>query len=420
MLIYFSRIADGGIDLGLGIREMAANPRATIAAAPAILSARILVSLALVVILSAIAFVALPYPDAAVLAAYSLTLIPVGASCRWIHLGLENTRVLAVVRALGEATTVLLLIALVRGPGDLLLAPLASFAGDALAAAILVWSVVRHGIRLAPTFDFGPIRPLLGRARSLVASALVGLLIFNSDLILLRFLVNREAVGLYAVAYTLITFFLNMGAAYSLSLLPTLTRTSSVPADHHRLYHTATAHVFALSLPVAIGGSLLARPIIELVFGAGYERSAAALAVLIWAIPLSLLRDVPVMALLAWGSERRIFRLTAWAAGLNIALNLVLIPRYGLLGAAAATVVTEAFRMVAALVAVREHGFELTPFSRLWKPLVAGTLMAAMVVVLASPAMWLAVAVGALGYILLLALMGGITITHGAFPSLNL
>jgi hypothetical protein len=43
-----------------------------------------------------------------------------------------------------------------------------------------------------------------------------------------------------------------------------------------------------------------------------------------------------------------------------------------------------------------------------------------MVVVLASPAMWLAVAVGALGYVFLLALMGGITITHGAFPSLNL
>lgn len=398
---------------------MAANPEVTSERAPAIITIRVVAAVLLAAIVAGLAMVVLPYPDNMVLALFSLTLIPVGASVRWILVGMEKTRVVAAARAAGEAVMVLLVIVFVRGRTDLLYAPLSQFVGDALAAAILLWWVLRQGIHLRFAFDWNAVRPLAARSVPLVGSALLGLLIYNSDLIFLRFLRDRESVGLYAVAYTLVSFVANMGVAYFLTLLPGLTRTTEALDDHRAVYHTATAHVFAVGFPIAVGGALLSTQIIDTIFGSGYSDSAAALRILVWAIPVSLLRDVPVMALLAREREDRILRLTAWAAALSIALNLILIPPFGLIGAAAATVLTETFRMIVAVAAVRPYGIPVTDMIRFWKPTVAAAVMAALLILISPSSMWIAVAIGAGGYLATLALLGGISLRRGALPALN-
>src|SRR5690606_28349872 len=87
-------------------------------------------------------------PDGAVLALYGLTLVMVGGSTRWIHLGLERTRFAAVSRIVGELTMVVLVLLLVRGPADVTRVPLAQFLGDSLAALLLLAALRRSGIRL--------------------------------------------------------------------------------------------------------------------------------------------------------------------------------------------------------------------------------------------------------------------------------
>jgi len=398
---------------------MAASPEETIARAPAIITIRLVAAVGLAVVVAAAAMVVLPHPDDMVLALFSLTLIPVGASARWILIGLEKTRVVGAAHAVGEAVMVLLVIVLVRDRTDLLFAPVSQFVGDALAAGMLLWWVVRQGIHLSVTFDWDAVRPLVARSVPLVGSALLGLLIYNSDLIFLRFLRDRESVGLYAVAYTLVSFIANMGGAYFLTLLPGLTRTTEVLEDHRVVYHAAAAHVFAVGFPIAVGGALLSTQIIDTVFGIGYSDSAAALRILVWAIPVSLLRDVPVMALLARGREDRILRLTAWAAALSILLNLLLIPPFGLIGAAAATVLTETVRMIVAVAVVRPYGISLTSTRRFLKPILAAVVMAALLILISPGSMWIAVAIGATGYLATLALLGGVSLRRGALPSLN-
>ena len=398
---------------------MAANPESTIARAPAIITIRVIASVVLAAVVAAVAFLILPYPDNMVLALFGLTLIPVGASARWILVGLEKTRVVAVARAAGEAAMVLLVIVFVRDRSDLLIAPVAQFVGDALAAVMLLWWVVRQGIHLSFKPDWDAVRPLVARSAPLVGSALLGILIYNSDLIFLRFLRDRESVGLYAVAYTLVSFITNIGIAYFLTLLPGLTRTSETPQEHREVYHTATAHVFAVGIPIAVGGTLLSAQIIDTIFGSGYSHSADALRILVWAIPVSLLRDVPVTALLARGREDKILRLTSWAAALSIILNIALIPPFGLIGAAVATVITETARMIVAVAAVRPYGIAFTSITRLWKASLAAAVMTALLVLVSPPSVWIAVAVGAGGYIAALSLLGGISLRRGALPTLN-
>ena len=417
--LYLNRVADGGVELGLGVREIAAAPSRLSELAPALLSARLLVACILVLVLALLARFVLPPPDGTVLALYGLTLLAVGGSTRWIFLGLEKSRLVAVARALGEAVMVTLVFALVSRPADLTKVPLAQFAGDSLAALILLAVLRRYHVKLWLKFDWRVVKPLLPRASLLVVSSFFGLAIYNADLIFLRVFRDRTTVGYYAAAYTLISFLVNLGTAYSMSLLPTFTRLAKTPAEQNSLYHSAVAQVFALGFPVAVGGALLAPKIIGLFFGPEYAPSTLPLQILFWAVPVAVLRDVPIVAMLSRGREDTIFRLTAWSAVFNLLLNFLLIPRFGMTGAAAATVATEAVRMVIAFWLIRAEGFQVTSVTRLTRPFVAGVGMAALLFFARPSMLGLAVLIGVLGYGVTLTLLGGLRFRRGALPALN-
>ena len=418
IVLYLSRIVDGGMELGVGIREIAADPGRIQVVVPSVLTARIVTAVLLSGALGLLGLLVFPQPEGAVLALYGMTLLAVGASSRWVYLGLEQTSLVAIVRTGGELLMVLLVFLLVRGPGDLTRVPAAQFLGDMLAAVVLLGWLVYRGCPLRPRLDFDVLRRVLPRAVPMVGASLVGLMIYNSDLVFLRVFDGTIAVGYYAAAYALISFMSNVGSAYGLSLLPTLTRLGGTPGEQHRLFGTATAQVFAATLPIAIGCTILAPGIIELVFGSDFSNSATPLRILVWAIPVSVLRDVAIAALMSHGREGRIFRLTAASAVLNLALNLLLIPRFSLAGAAAATVITEAVRMAAAFGFARVDGFRGVGVGRLWKAGVAGTAMTVLLLTLWPIAVLIAIPLGALAYAATLLLTGGIRI-RGGLPELT-
>lgn len=419
VVLYLNRIADAGIDLGLGVREVAAGPQHLRRAGSSILTLRALLALGLVAVCGTVGFVALPAPDGHVVALYTLTLFPLAASTRWIHLGLEDSRLVAVARSAGELLMVGLVLLTVHHAGDLARVPLAQFCGDALAALLLAAALRRRGFRFPLRLDMEIVRPLVRRAAPLVAASLLGLMIYNADMIFLRFLRGTADVGYYAAAYTLISFLINLGIAYSLSLLPTLTRLEADPRAQHALYHTAIAHVYAVALPLAVGGVLVSAKIVRLVFGAEFGPAAIALGILLFSIPLSLVRDIPIIALMSRGRERLVLQVTAIAAALNVVLNALLIPPYGIAGAAAATAVTEGVRMVIAGLLARRQGFPLVSVARLWRASAAALAMGGIVWPIAGVSLAVSVPAGAVAYGLALWAVGGIRISPGAPPTLT-
>jgi O-antigen/teichoic acid export membrane protein len=416
IVLYFSRAADAGFDLGLGVREVAAGSGDDLIATALI--ARLLISVVLAIGIGAVGLTLVPGPEGPVLAAYGLTLLAVGASTRWVHLGWERARPVAAARTVGELLMVAGVVLFVRGPEDLLRVPIARLAGDGLAAALLLWGVVR-GVRVMrwrPKWKL--LRPLAPRATTLVLAAWFGLMIYNADVIIIRVLREPAHVGYYAAAYTLISFLSNLGIAYALSLLPTLTRLGDRRDEQMSLYENAHAHVIAVALPIAVGGTLLAGPIIHLVFGGAYAPSATALSILIWSIPIGLLRDLSVTALMSKGHETTILRLTGLSAAINVGLNLVLVPILGILGAAIATVITEATRTGLAMAAARHLSFSPPSVMRYLRPTLAAGVMAIVLVVLDQRFVLVSVAVGAVSYFASLWALGGIR-WSGWLPALK-
>lgn len=419
VVLYLNRVSDLGFELGLGVRQVAADHRFPERAGSSVLALRALIALLLAGLLALVGLAFLPQPDGAILAVHGLALLAVGIGTRWVLVGLDRTRAAALATTAGQALLALLVLLLVRGPGDVVVLPTAQMAGDILAAALCLLALGRGFWSQAVRVDWSALRPLLPRAWSLVGSALLGIAIYNADFLFLRVLHGPAAVGYYASGYTLVTFFLNLGVAYNLSLLPSLTRLREARADQLDQYHRSLVQVFAVSLPLSLGGALLAGPIVALLFGVGFAPAAAPFALLIWCIPLNLLRDVSLMGLLSAEGEHWVFRITLWAAVLNLVLNILLIPRYGLSGAAAATVATEGFRMLFAVVVARTWGFRLPGPRRFARPLAAGAAMAAALLLLRPPTVWLGVPLGGVVYLAALTALGGVRFERGRLPALS-
>lgn len=404
--LYLVAAVEAGID-STGVREVARDRASLAEVVPALLHARLVVAVGLAVLTAAAALALLPAPDGPVLAAYALTLVPIAANPRWVAIGLGRARAAAAARVAGELVLLALALLLVRIPADVGKVPLAQVAGDVAAAAFVAVALARAGSALRVGRSWRPAAGVLRQSLPLAGHALLGLVMFNADLLFLRAFRDRVEVGQYAAAYTLVSFFVNLGVTYYHSLLPAMSRLEGQAARLQAVYGLALARALAAGLPVAVGGAAIASGVLRLFFGEGYVRAAVPLAVLLASIPVSLFRNVAQAGLVAGGRPDALLRTSLVAAPVNLALNLLLIPPYGMLGAAAATLVTEGLRTVLAIRFAQGIGLALPHARRFVAPLVASAAMLTALVMGNFQSVFVAIPVGMVAYAVVLAVTPG-------------
>jgi O-antigen/teichoic acid export membrane protein len=418
VVLYFNHLAACGTDL-TGIREIAADPTRARTLAPSILFVRTLVALGLFAVLSAGAMALLPPLEAAVVALFAATLFGHGPNAKFVLVGLSRPGPVAWSRGAGELLYAVLVFAFVRERHDVVWVPWAQALGDIGSAVLMLFWLRRMGFKMPVELDWSVARPLLTRSFPLVLNILLGLLIFNCDLLVLKYFRGNATVGWYSASYQLISFLINMAWAYSHSLLPALTTAPRDTGERQALYQTSLAQSFAVSLPIAVGGALLAGPLIALVFGPQYEASGAPLALLVSSVPFMVYKDVAMVAMIVSGRERAVLRMTAVAVVFNLVANLLVIPRYGMVGAACTTLATEVLRALLAAAYVRRDGFALASPKRFARSALAGLAMAAALLLVDVRAVGLAVPLGALVYAAAMYLSGALVLRRGHMPALR-
>ena len=254
---------------------------------------------------------------------------------------------------------------------------------------------------------------LLREALPLALSWVFIALYFRIDAVMLHAMRDEHAVGLYGGIYRIFEAFAMLTVGFRSVMFPFLARAADGPAEGLAVLCRKSLRLQLLfTVLVAVSFGFLGRPLLTLVLGPAYAEAATGLAVLVWALPGSFMADTLLHVLIA---QRR-QSLGTWAVGatalLNVALNLVLIPRASYLGASAATVVSEA-TCFALLFALFRRGVPQVGFARhAWRPLVAGLALAAVLagVVPYLPAgvggMLLGFVVAGAGYVGVLALLG--------------
>lgn len=402
---YLLLLADAGLELW-AVREAAKGED------PVRLTARIVPGrLALAVIALAAAVVLGFVPGNLhlnqVLPLLTLTVLVQAFNLKWVFMGRERMTRVAVGLVASQLAFAGCVVLLVHRPSDLILVP-AAFLVSELVLTVYFWRffVQLYGRpRLSP--DWSSIRSMSRPVLTLGAAQCLGLMNYNVDSILIGVMLGPGPVGWYAAAYKPITASLTVVVTYFQGLFPALSRSYHEDREKFREIVVRSVRFSAIfAIPLGVGGSLLADPVIHLLFGDSYAASVVPLQLLAWSAVLVTLRGNFRYPLNAAGKQQLDLTCAGAASALNVVLNLLLIPRYGIVGAGAATLGSEIGWFLLARHLFVRHVLDLRLLPVVWRPVLAGGGMAA-TLLLASQIPWMLRACASLGvYGLVLILTG--------------
>lgn len=251
-------------------------------------------------------------------------------------------------------TVAVALFALVKVALVLAGAPLLAFlwvvpAEAAIASALVVAAYLRQGHTLRSwSYQRERARGLLRDGTPLVLSAMASVVYMRIDQVMLGQMLGDHAVGIFSAASRISEMWYFVPMAIASSVFPAILAARQTDAA---LYHRHLQRLFSLMTVLAVATalpvSLFADRIVTLLYGHGFAGAAPILVVHVWTGLFVFHGVAGSRWFLAENLQRMMFYRTLAGCLVNVALNLVLIPRFGALGAAWASVAAQA---VAALL----------------------------------------------------------------------
>ncbi len=198
----------------------------------------------------------------------------------------------------------------------------------------------RYRLRLLPTYDRATIMHMLAIALPFAIAAIFARVYSYSDSILLSKLAGDRALGLYSIPHKITYAFQFVPSALIAAVYPRFSEYFA--SDRERLAHVfeiCLKYLFIIVAPLTVGISIVAQEIILFLYGAAYLPSVLPLQILIVSLLFSYM-SFPVGALLnACDRQKTQTTIVGIVMIVNIAMNLLLIPRFGVVGAAVAACV---------------------------------------------------------------------------------
>ncbi len=198
-------------------------------------------------------------------------------------------------------------------------------------------------------FAFSPAaaRRMLGSSRHYILAGMMVTVFAQTDKIMLKLMVGEGATGCYSAA---------VGCAGLTSFVFTAILDSARPAifeagkQGREKFENSVAVLYCLviylSLAQSLAMTLFAGPMVRLLYGGEYAPAANALRVAVWYTTFSYIGAVRNIWMLAEGKQSCLWKINLSGAAANVLLNALLIPVWGILGAAAASLITQFFTNV--------------------------------------------------------------------------
>lgn len=165
---------------------------------------------------------------------------------------------------------------------------------------------------------------------------------FQIDKLMLSVMDSQAAVGYYGAAYKILEILVTFPGMFVGLLVPLMTKHYLYAPDNFEdVINKAFNILYSLAIPVAVGGILLAKPIVLLISEDDFLPSQWALKVLFMAVSIIFVSNLFGHILISTKHQDPSMLASFLGAFANIGFNLLLIPMYSFIGAAIATVITE-------------------------------------------------------------------------------
>lgn len=188
---------------------------------------------------------------------------------------------------------------------------------------------------------------MLKRSRHYIISAMMVTIFAQTDRIMLKLMIDEAAVGFYSAAASCAGLTTFVFVAIIDSARPSIleAKQRSCEQFQHRMKLLFMV-IISLALLQSLVISILAKFVVAVLYGSEYGATVDVLRIIVWYTTFSYLGAVRDIWILAEEKQRYLWRINLSGVAANVVLNAVLIPQYGINGAAIASLITQIFTNV--------------------------------------------------------------------------
>jgi len=233
-------------------------------------------------------------------------------------------------------------------------------------------------------FDLDVWKDVFWKALPYGIALILNTFYFRINSLMISFIRGQEEVGIYAVAMRMLEQLAILPLYFMNSVLPVLTKSLTEKTDKYKkIIGYSFDFLAALSIPAVVGGLLLAYPIVFIVsspvylsrISEGFYGSDIAFQILIVASLFQFLNILFAFVLIALNKQVKLLYINATCVILNIILNLSLVPVFGFRGAAASSVLSEFFILLATYLTARKYLEFSLNFTNIFKMILSAVAM---------------------------------------------
>lgn len=193
-------------------------------------------------------------------------------------------------------------------------------------------------------FSLAWAKKLFYKSKYFIVASMMVTIFAQTDKIMLRFMIDDTATGIYSAASSCAGLTSFVFVAIIDSMRPAIMECKKKSSAFYeinlcRLY----AVVIYMALAQSLAMTLLAKPIISVLYGSEYADAVSALRIIVWHTTFSYIGAVRNVWMLAEGMQHYLWIINLSGALANVVLNVFFINLWGVEGAALASVATQVF-----------------------------------------------------------------------------
>jgi len=334
---YFVLLVIFGFDT-IGVREISKNNSGASKYMNNITTLRFIISVVGYLLLCGIiSWVNKPVDTKMVVLSYGLILFPTVFSLDWYFQGFERMNFIAILKLLRSSFLVFLLFLFVRTSKDTILAALMEVGSAMVVVFISFYYLKKNFHSFSFEIDCSFCKQLIKESLPVALISFMVTIYYNLDILMLGVFKDDTVVGLYSAAYRIILLGIIPITLWLYAFTPLLCKQQ---LDYRTLLNFIGFNLL-IGIIVSFTIFITAKYTIKFLYG---EKFSDAVNV------LQILSIVPFMAAMAgsfanpltlWGFQFKHLLAVSAGACTNFLLNILFIPKYGMVGAAAATIAAE-------------------------------------------------------------------------------
>lgn len=281
----------------------------------------------------------------------SFTLIFATIGADWLNTAMEDFRFIAIRTMFFQVVSFAMILLLVHKPEDYITYAIISVIASSGANIVNVFYRRRY-CRVAFTLQMD-IKRHLPKILFMFSLLLSQIIYVNSDMTILGLIKGDHEVGLYSISVKMYRIINTTIASVAWVVMPKLSYffMRKEYKKINNLLKYSLNFILVLGIPVICGLEVLAPHLISVVAGVAYLDATLSLRLLGCALLCSFIGGwIGNITLLPAGREKVMLKISMLSALVNILLNIILIPRWGLNAAAFTTFVSEFLCMTCGFV----------------------------------------------------------------------